>query len=63
MVLILLRNLYLYGSKKTFFKKLLNKNIQSFDKSFNEDKVFFSEHHFSHAASAFYPSLIKKQLY
>ena len=33
--------------------KLLKKHDENFDK---KDKIFFSEHHFSHAASAFYPS-------
>ncbi len=54
------KSLPVWIKEKLFLKKLLNKNIQSFDKSFNEDQIFFSEHHFSHAASAFYPSPYKE---
>ena len=32
-------------------------HLKDHDKNFsNENKIFFSEHHLSHAASAFYPS-------
>tara|TARA_B100000780_G_scaffold208300_1_gene148470 strand:- start:1652 stop:3490 length:1839 start_codon:yes stop_codon:yes gene_type:complete len=43
--------------EKLFQKKHLYDLLQEQDKSFNNiDKIKFSEHHFSHAASAFYPS-------
>ena len=43
--------------EKLFQKKLLYEQLQRHDKKFNNiDKISFSEHHFSHAASAFYPS-------
>ena len=43
--------------EKLFQKKHLYDLLQDQDKSFNNiDKIKFSEHHFSHAASAFYPS-------
>jgi carbamoyltransferase len=42
--------------EKLFLKDMLIKEIKKFDKSFNADKMMFSEHHFSHAASAFYAS-------
>ena len=42
---------------KLFQKKLLIKKLKEHDENFNnEDKIYFSEHHLSHAASAFYPS-------
>ena len=46
---------------KLFQKKMLFKEFKKHDKKFdNMDKIYFSEHHFSHAASAFYPSPFKK---
>ena len=42
---------------KTFSKKNLFNLLKLHDKNFdNIDKIKFSEHHFSHAASAFFPS-------
>ena len=42
---------------KLFQKKELINYFKEQDKNFNDDnKIFFSEHHLSHAASAFYPS-------
>jgi carbamoyltransferase len=43
--------------EKLFQKKLLIEKLKLHDENFNEKKkIFFSEHHLSHAASAFYPS-------
>jgi carbamoyltransferase len=43
--------------EKLFQKDLLFKELKQHDKSFcDRSKLLFSEHHFSHAASAFYPS-------
>ena len=43
--------------EKLFQKRMLFKLLKKHDENFNnKDKIFFSEHHFSHAASAFYPS-------
>ena len=43
--------------EKLFQKKVLFNELKNHDKNFNNiDKIYFSEHHFSHAASAFYPS-------
>ena len=42
--------------EKLFMKRLLYDEIIKFDKTFSDSKLFFSEHHMSHAASAFYPS-------
>lgn len=47
----------LWITDKLFQRKLLIKNLQKFSKKVNYDsKILFSEHHLSHAASAFYPS-------
>ncbi len=43
--------------EKLFQKKIIFDELKNHDKDFNDiDKIYFSEHHFSHAASAFYPS-------
>ena len=43
--------------EKLFQKKFLFDLLKGLDKKFNNiNKIKFSEHHFSHAASAFYPS-------
>ena len=43
--------------EKLFQKKLIFDHLKSIEETFNdESKLLFSEHHLSHAASAFYPS-------
>ena len=43
--------------EKLFQKKFLFDKLKQHDKNFNDiNKIKFSEHHYSHAASAFYPS-------
>ena len=42
--------------EKLFLKDQLIKELKKLDKKFDVEKLLFSEHHFSHAASAFYPS-------
>ena len=43
--------------EKLFQKKFLFNKLQIQDKKFNDiNKINFSEHHYSHASSAFYPS-------
>jgi len=50
----------LWLKDKLFQKKTLFNELQQHDKKFNDiDKINFSEHHLSHAASAFYPSPFK----
>ena len=39
---------------------MLIKEIKKVDKSFDDSKIMFGEHHFSHAASAFYASLFEE---
>ena len=46
--------------EKLFQKNLLFNKLKMHDESFVDDKkIFFSEHHLSHAASAFFPSPFK----
>jgi carbamoyltransferase len=47
----------LWVKEKLFQKNFLFKNLKRHDKNFESDKnIFFSDHHLSHAASAFFPS-------
>ena len=44
-------------NEKLFQKKMLFDQLKNHDEKFNdENKIFFSDHHLSHAASAFFPS-------
>jgi Predicted carbamoyl transferase, NodU family len=42
--------------EKLFLKNLIIRELKNIEKKFDKNKLLFSEHHFSHAASAFYPS-------
>jgi carbamoyltransferase len=42
--------------EKVFQKSLLVDELKKHDAKFGDDKLLFSEHHLSHAASAFFPS-------
>ena len=47
----------LWIKEKLFQKNLLFNNLKTHDKNYKSDKnIFFSDHHLSHAASAFFPS-------
>ena len=47
--------------EKLFQKKFLFDKLKEHDKNFHDiNKIYFSEHHYSHAASAFYPSPFKE---
>ncbi len=48
--------------QKLFMKKEIIDELKKFEPKFEKKKLFFSEHHLSHAASAFYPSPFKKAL-
>ena len=51
----------LWLREKLFQKKMLFNELKSHDENFKDiNKIYFSEHHFSHAASAFYPSPFKE---
>ena len=48
---------------KLFQKKLILQNLNEIDEKFiNDENIYFSEHHLSHAASAFYPSPFEKAI-
>ena len=51
-----LKSMPIWIGEKLFLKKQLSNELKRFDKFFNSKKLMFSEHHISHAASAFYPS-------
>jgi len=49
--------------EKLYQKKLLFNELKNHDKDFIDDKkIYFSEHHLSHAASAFFPSPFKEAI-
>ncbi len=51
------KSMPLWLREKLFQKKLIYEELKNHDNSFNDiNKIHFSEHHLSHAASAFYPS-------
>ena len=53
----------LWIKEKLFQKKLIFNKLKKHDKNFNDiNKIYFSEHHLSHAASAFYPSPFKEAI-
>ena len=53
----------LWLKEKLFQKKLIFDYLKKHDKNFiDEKKILFSEHHLSHAASAFYPSPFKEAI-
>ena len=48
-------------AKRKLFQKILFDKLKLHDDNFNDiNKINFSEHHYSHAASAFYPSPFKE---
>ncbi len=56
-----LMSMPLWLREKLFQKKFIFEQLQRNDNKFNSiEKISFSEHHFSHAASAFYPSPFKE---
>ena len=49
------------AKRKAFSKKILFDKLKEHDDNFKDiNKINFSEHHYSHAASAFYPSPFKE---
>ena len=50
----------LWLKEKLFQKSLLRKKLAEFDEDFASDRLLFTEHHLSHAASAFFPSPFEK---
>ena len=52
----------LWLREKLFLKDFLFKEFRKLNKEFSLTQIMFSEHHFSHAASAFYPSPFEEAL-
>ncbi len=52
----------LWVREKLFQKDLLRDELRKYSASFDERKLLFTEHHVSHAASAFYPSPFEEAL-
>ena len=52
----------LWLREKLFQKQLLIDELRKIDPAFADDRLMFSEHHLSHAASAFYPSPYNRAL-
>ena len=51
------KSMPIWLNEKLFLKKFLFDKLKQHDSNFKDiTKIYFSEHHFSHAASAFYPS-------
>ena len=51
------KSMPLWIKEKLFMKRIIVNNLQELDKNFSEEKkLFFSEHHLSHAASAYFAS-------
>ena len=51
------KSMPLWIGEKLFQRDMLHKELDAISPSLStKDKLLFSEHHFSHAASAFYPS-------
>ncbi len=48
--------------KKFFFKNFLFRELQKIDRNFKEEKIIFTKHHLSHAASAYYLSPFHESL-
>ncbi len=46
--------------RKDLYEKNIINNIKSIDSSFDKESLYFSDHHMSHAASAFYPSMFQR---
>ena len=52
-----------YLAKRKLFQKIFIRSIKKHDENFKDiNKIKFSEHHFSHAASAFFPSPFDKAI-
>lgn len=60
-LMLYLRSMPIWIKQKLFLKKIIKDEIESLGVSIDKKtKILFSEHHLSHAASAFYPSNFEK---
>lgn len=51
-----LKSMPIWVNEKLFQKKNMISIFKKLDNNFSEEKIYFSEHHLSHAASAYFPS-------
>jgi carbamoyltransferase len=56
------RSFPVWIKQKLFLRQVLLRELRKIDSRFPPEKILFSEHHLSHAASAFYPSPYKDAL-
>ena len=54
------KSMPIWLKEKLFLKTIIFRLLKKISKNFDKNKLLFSEHHFSHAASAFYPSPFEK---
>ncbi len=57
-----LKSMPIWLNEKLYMKRLIVNNLRKISPDFDEKKLFFSEHHLSHAGSAFFPSPFEKSL-
>jgi carbamoyltransferase len=57
-----LKAMPLWLKEKLYFKKMLTKALQQIEPEWKSNNLLFTEHHQSHAASAFYPSPFEKAI-
>ena len=57
-----LKSIPIWLKEKLFLRKLILQNLREFDPDLKKKdlKLFFTEHHISHASSSFYPSNLKE---
>ncbi len=61
-ILSFLKSIPIWSKEKLFLRKLIFKNLREIENNLNQKdiKLYFTEHHLSHASSAFYPSNYKE---
>jgi carbamoyltransferase len=57
-----LKSFPLWTKEKIFQKEIIFNCLKNISNNISKEKIYFSEHHLSHAASAFYPSKFEKSL-
>ena len=57
-----IKALPIWLGEKLFQRRLLTDELRRIDPDFDDDRLLFTEHHHSHAASAFYPSPFEEAL-
>ena len=56
------KSLPIWIKEKLFLKSIINNELKKIDTNFNKKNIAFSEHHLSHASSAFFPSPFNKAI-